>query len=55
MDYAGRLTQELYKQLIGRRLKQVATRWKLRRVEQMAALFAVQTSDQWVVYWDKAT
>jgi hypothetical protein len=42
------------KQVIGRRLKQTGARWKVRRVERMAALCAVQASDQWDDYWAHA-
>jgi hypothetical protein len=39
------------KQVVGRRLKQTGARWKVRRVERMATLCAVQASDQWDTYW----
>lgn len=39
------------KQAIGRRLKQTGARWKVRRVERMATLCAVQASDQWDDDW----
>lgn len=39
------------KQVIGRRLKQTGARWKVRRVERLATLCAVQASDQWDDYW----
>lgn len=42
------------KQVIGRRLKQTGARWKVRRVERMATLCAVQASGQWDAYWSKA-
>lgn len=42
------------KQVIGRRLKQTGACWKVRRVERMAALCAVQASGQWAAYWDSA-
>jgi hypothetical protein len=42
------------KQVIGRRLKQTGARWKVRRVERMATLCAVQASDQWAAYGAKA-
>lgn len=42
------------KQVVGRRLKQTGARWKVRRVERMAALCAVQASDQWDAYWATA-
>jgi hypothetical protein len=60
-DYAGRLAEGrsigsgmvegACKQVVGRRLKQTGARWKVRRVERMAALCAVQASDQWNAYW----
>lgn len=42
------------KQVIGRRLKQTGARWKVRRVERMATLCAVQASAQWDAYWTQA-
>jgi hypothetical protein len=63
-DYAGRLArgqtigsglvEGSCKQVIGRRLKQTGARWKVRRVERMAALCAVQASGQWEAYWSTA-
>jgi hypothetical protein len=63
-DYAGRLAagqsigsglvEGACKQVIGRRLKQTGARWKVRRAERMAALCAVQASDQWEAYWQSA-
>jgi hypothetical protein len=62
-DYAGRLASGqsigsglvggACKQVIGRRLKQTGARWKVRRVERMATLCAVQASGQWDAYWSK--
>jgi hypothetical protein len=62
-DYAGRLAsgqsigsglvEGACKQVIGRRLKQTGARWKVRRVERMATLCAVQASGQWDAYWGK--
>ena len=59
--YAGRLrrgqsigsglVEGACKQVIGRRLKQTGARWKVRRVERMATLCAVQAGDQWDAYW----
>jgi hypothetical protein len=59
--YAGRLAEGrcigsglvegCCKQVVGRRLKQTGARWKVRRVERMATLCAVQASDQWGAYW----
>jgi hypothetical protein len=45
------LVEGACKQVVGRRLKQTGARWKVRRVERMAALCAVQASDQWDAYW----
>jgi hypothetical protein len=60
-DYAGRmaagqsigsgLVEGACKQVIVRRLKQTGAQWKVRRVERMASLCAVQASDQWEAYW----
>ena len=60
-DYAARLAEGrsigsglvegACKQVVGRRLKQTGARWKVRRVERMASLCAVQASDQWDAYW----
>jgi hypothetical protein len=64
-DYAGRLrsgqsigsglVEGACKQVIGRRLKQTGARWKVRRVERMATLCAIQASDQWDTYWATAS
>lgn len=63
-DYAARLAEGraigsglvegACKQVVGRRLKQTGARWKVRRVERMATLCAVQASDQWGTYWAHA-
>lgn len=63
-DYAERLAlgqaigsgmvEGACKQVIGRRLKQTGARWRLRRVERMATLSAVQASEQWDAYWTQA-
>jgi hypothetical protein len=45
------LVEGACKQVIGRRLKQTGARWKVRRVERMATLCAVQAGDQWDAYW----
>ena len=45
------LVEGACKQVIGRRLKQTGARWRVRRVERMAALCAVQASGQWAAYW----
>ncbi len=60
-DYAARLAEGRAigsglvegscKQVVCRRLKQTGARWKVRRVERMATLCAVQASDQWDAYW----
>ena len=42
------------KQVVCRRLKQTGARWKVRRVERMATLCAVQASQQWDAYWKGA-
>jgi hypothetical protein len=49
------LVEGACKQVVGRRLKQTGARWKVRRVERMAALCAVQASDQWTAYWTSKT
>lgn len=41
------------KQVVCRRLKQTGARWRVRRVERIAALCAVQASRQWDAYWKK--
>lgn len=48
------LVEGACKQVIGRRLKQTGARWKVRRVERMATLCAIQASDQWATYWRDA-
>jgi hypothetical protein len=45
------LVEGACKQVIGRRLKQTGARWRVRRVERIAALCAVQASGQWAAYW----
>jgi hypothetical protein len=45
------LVEGACKQVIGRRLKQTGARWKVRRVERMATLCAVQATEQWDAYW----
>ena len=40
------------KQVVCRRLKQTGARWKVRRVERMATLCAVEASQQWDAYWE---
>ena len=39
------------KNLIGRRLKANASRWRVRRVRRMAGLCSLAYSDQWAPYW----
>src|SRR5205807_7095379 len=48
------LVEGACKQVVGRRLKQTGARWRVRRVERMAALCAVQASGQWDAYWATA-
>jgi hypothetical protein len=43
------------KNLIGRRLKANASRWRLRRVNRMAGLCCVMYSHQWTAYWNPGT
>jgi hypothetical protein len=40
------------KNLIGRRLKQTAARWRTRRLNRMAGLCSVMYSQQWAAYWN---
>jgi hypothetical protein len=40
------------KTAIGRRLKQTAARWKVRRLERMAALCCLHYSDLFDAYWE---
>ena len=42
------------KNLIGRRLKANAARWRVRRVNRMAGLCCLLYSDQWDTYWKTA-
>ena len=39
------------KHMIGRRLKQTGARWRVRRVNRMAALCAIMYSNHWDAYW----
>jgi hypothetical protein len=48
------LVEGACKQVVCRRLKQTGARWKVRRVERMATLCAVQASQQWDAYWERA-
>ena len=43
------------KTVVGRRLKQTGARWRVRRVERMAALCCLTYGGQWDAYWKKAT
>jgi hypothetical protein len=62
-DYATRLAEGRVigsglvegscKQVVCRRLKQTGARWKVRRVERMATLCAVQAGQQWDAYWKR--
>lgn len=45
------LVEGACKQVVGRRLKQTGARWRVRRVDRMATLCAVQATDQWDTYW----
>ena len=40
------------KNLIGRRLKANASRWRVRRVNRMAGLCSLMYSHQWTAYWN---
>lgn len=40
--------------LIGRRLKANAARWRVRRVNRKAGLCSLAYSDRWVPYWESA-
>jgi hypothetical protein len=42
------------KTAIGKRLKQTGARWKVRRLERMAALCCLAYSEQFEAYWKKA-
>jgi hypothetical protein len=48
------LVEGACKAAIGRRLKQTGARWKVRRLERMAALCCPCYSDQFDAYWEKA-
>ena len=62
VDYARRLAEGrsigsgqvegACKNLVGRRLKANAARWRVRRVNRMAGLCAVMYSHQWDAYWN---
>jgi hypothetical protein len=41
------------KTVIGRRLKQTGARWRIRRLEKMAALCCVLYGRQWEAYWSR--
>ncbi len=43
------------KNMIGRRLKQTGARWRVRRVNRMAALASLIYSDLWPKYWASAS
>jgi hypothetical protein len=49
------LVEGACERVAGRRLKQTGARWKVRRVERMAALCAVQAGDQWDADWSNKT
>ncbi len=48
------LVEGACKTAIGRRLKQTGARWKVRRLERMAALCCLAYSEQFEAYWKKA-
>jgi hypothetical protein len=57
--YAGEvigsgLVEGACKNLIGKRLKQTAARWKLENVQEMAVLCCCASSDFWTPYWTAA-
>lgn len=64
MHYAERLTEGrsigsgqiegACKNLIGRRLKQTAAKWRTRRLNRMAGLCVVLYSHQWAAFWNHA-
>lgn len=41
------------KHMIGRRLKQTGARWRVRRVNRMAAVCSLLYSDHWDTYWSR--
>jgi hypothetical protein len=43
------------KTAMGRRLKQTGARWRIRRLERMAALCCLHYGDQFDAYWKRAT
>ncbi len=47
------LVEGACKTAIGRRLKQTGARWRIRRLERMAALCCLHYSDQFDAYWKK--
>jgi len=49
------LVEGACKQVVGRRLKQTGARWRVRRVDRMATLCAIQATEQWDAYWRRAT
>lgn len=57
--YAGRsigsgLIEGAAKNLVGKRLKQTAARWRLENVQKMAVLCSCTYSDAWAAYWNAA-
>jgi hypothetical protein len=42
------------KTAVGRRLKQTGARWKVRRLERMAAMCCLAYGDQFDTYWMQA-
>jgi hypothetical protein len=45
------LVEGACKTVVGRRLKQTGARWRIRRVERMAALSCLLYGNQWDTYW----
>jgi len=64
INYAGRLRGGLSigsgqiegacKNLIGRRIKANAARWKVRRANRMTGLCCIMYTDHWKTYWQTA-
>lgn len=61
MNYAERLqagrsigsgqVEGACKNLVGRRLKQTAAKWRVRRLNRMAGLCSIMYNQQWNEYW----
>jgi hypothetical protein len=48
------LVEGACKTAIGKRLKQTGARWRVRRLERMAALCCLAYGDQFDAYWEQA-